>query len=77
MNLQQPYRIKTIKEYHKILGVGNPEHPMISVVDLAEITPYKSEETIKVIFIRFYCWDDSLLCYLNQFSKIVAFIAIV
>lgn len=50
MNVQQPYRIKTIKEYHKILGVGNPEHPMISVIDLAEITPYKSEESVKVIF---------------------------
>ncbi|RZJ77665.1 MAG: AraC family transcriptional regulator, partial [Chryseobacterium sp.] len=43
-------RIKTIKEYHKILGIGNPEHPMISVIDLAEITPYKSEDSIKVIF---------------------------
>ena len=50
MILQQPYRIKTIKEYHKILGIGNPEHPMISVIDLAEITPYKSEDSIKVVF---------------------------
>ncbi|MEN4762202.1 helix-turn-helix transcriptional regulator [Chryseobacterium sp. C39-AII1] len=50
MNAQQPYRIKTIKEYHKILGIGAPQHPMISVVDLAEITTYKSEETIRVIF---------------------------
>lgn len=50
MILQQPYRIKTIKEYHKILGVGNPEHPMISVIDLSQITPYKSEESIRVIF---------------------------
>jgi len=50
MILQQPYRIKTIKEYHKILGVGNPEYPMISVIDLSQITPYKSEESIRVIF---------------------------
>ena len=50
MNRQQPYRIKTIKEYHKILGIGNPEHPMISVVNLAEITPYRSDETIRVVF---------------------------
>ncbi|GEN75268.1 helix-turn-helix domain-containing protein [Chryseobacterium hagamense] len=50
MSIQQPYRIKTIKEYHKILGIGNPQHPMISVIDLAETTPYKSEESIKVIF---------------------------
>lgn len=50
MNVQQPYRIKTIKEYHNILGIGNPEHPMISVVDLAGIIPYKSKERIRVIF---------------------------
>lgn len=50
MNVQQPYRIKSIKEYHKILGIGAPEHPMISVIDLTDITPYKSEDSVKVIF---------------------------
>ena len=50
MNVQQPYRIKSIKEYHKILDIGAPEHPMISVIDLTEITPYKSEDSVKVIF---------------------------
>lgn len=50
MNLQQHYRIKTIREYHKILGIDAPQHPMISVIDLADITPYKSEDSIKVIF---------------------------
>lgn len=48
--MQQPYRIKSIQEYHKILGIGSPEHPMISVIDLSEITPYQSEESIKVVF---------------------------
>lgn len=50
MNMQQPYRIKTLQEYHKILGIGSPQHPMISVIDLSEITPYQSEESIKVVF---------------------------
>ncbi|WP_316797673.1 helix-turn-helix transcriptional regulator [Pedobacter frigidisoli] len=50
MNQQQPYRITTIKDYHKILGIANPEHPMISVINLTEITPYRSEETIRVVF---------------------------
>ncbi|WP_445430718.1 helix-turn-helix domain-containing protein [Chryseobacterium indoltheticum] len=50
MNVQQPYRIKSIKEYHKILDIGAPEHPMISVIDLTDITPYKSEDSVKVIF---------------------------
>jgi AraC family transcriptional activator of pobA len=48
--VQQPYRIKTIKEYHKTLGIGSPEHPMISVIDLSQIIPYKSGESIRVIF---------------------------
>ncbi|TWR28830.1 helix-turn-helix domain-containing protein [Mucilaginibacter pallidiroseus] len=50
MRMQQPYRIRTIKEYHKILGIGSPQHPMVSVINLNEITPYKGEENIKVIF---------------------------
>jgi len=50
MNVQQPYRIKSIKEYHKILDIGAPEHPMISVIHLTDITPYKSEDSVKVIF---------------------------
>lgn len=48
--MQQPYRIKTIQEYHKILNIGSPLHPMVSVIDLSEITPYQSEESIKVVF---------------------------
>jgi AraC-like DNA-binding protein len=50
MSMQQPYRIKTIQEYHKILNIGSPLHPMVSVIDLSEITPYQSEESIKVVF---------------------------
>jgi len=48
--MQQPYRIKSIREYHKILNIGSPLHPMVSVIDLREITPYQSEESIKVVF---------------------------
>lgn len=48
--MQQPYRIKTIQEYHKILNIGSPLHPMVSVIDLSEITPYQSEESIKIVF---------------------------
>jgi len=32
----QPYRIKTISEYHKIKGLPKPEHPLISVLHLDE-----------------------------------------
>jgi len=30
----QPYQIKTISDFHKILGAPAPEHPLISVVDI-------------------------------------------
>jgi len=32
---QQPYRIKTISEFHQLRGLPKPEHPLISVVDFA------------------------------------------
>lgn len=46
----KPYRIKSIKEYHQILGISKPEHPLISVVKLEEIEPYTKEEKVNVIF---------------------------
>lgn len=32
---QQPYRIRTISEFHRLRGLPKPEHPLISVVDFA------------------------------------------
>lgn len=46
----EPYHIKSIKDYHKILGISKPEHPLVSVVNLEEIKPYTSEEKVKVVF---------------------------
>jgi len=34
---QQPYRIKTISEFHQLRGLPKPEHPLISVVNYADI----------------------------------------
>ena len=31
----QPYRIRTISEFHRLRGLPKPEHPLISVVDFA------------------------------------------
>ncbi|PBQ30909.1 AraC family transcriptional regulator [Sphingobacteriaceae bacterium] len=45
-----PYRIKSIKDYHQILGLSKPEHPLVSVVNLEEIKPYIGEEKVKVVF---------------------------
>ncbi|PJZ24413.1 AraC family transcriptional regulator [Leptospira hartskeerlii] len=33
----QPYRIKTISEFHHLRGLPKPEHPLISVVDYTSI----------------------------------------
>ncbi len=35
----QPFRIKTITEFHKLRGLPPPQHPLISVVDYAVLTP--------------------------------------
>jgi AraC family transcriptional activator of pobA len=38
MEKNQPYQIKTISDFHKMLTLPQPEHPLISVV---EIKPFK------------------------------------
>ncbi|OKS86996.1 helix-turn-helix domain-containing protein [Mucilaginibacter polytrichastri] len=50
----QPYRIKTITEYHRLLGLPKPQHPLISVIDLESFTPYETDGPICLIF-DFYC----------------------
>ncbi|MEO5893512.1 MAG: helix-turn-helix transcriptional regulator [Ferruginibacter sp.] len=34
MKKDQPYRIKTISDFHKLIGAPAPGHPLISVVDI-------------------------------------------
>ena len=34
MDKSQPYQIKTISDFHKILGAPAPEYPLISVIDI-------------------------------------------
>ncbi|RZL19394.1 MAG: AraC family transcriptional regulator [Pedobacter sp.] len=38
MEKSQPYQIKTISDFHKLLGAPAPEHPLISVI---EIKPFE------------------------------------
>src|SRR5580700_11360226 len=33
----QPFRIKTISQYHQVMGLPKPEHPLISVVNMETI----------------------------------------
>jgi len=33
----EPYHVKTISEFHELAGLGRPEHPLISVINLEEV----------------------------------------
>lgn len=53
MDSAQPYRFKTITEYHRQLGLPKPEHPLISLVHMDEITPPVRHGSFNLIF-EFY-----------------------
>jgi AraC-like DNA-binding protein len=46
----QPYRIKTITEYHRLTGLPKPEHPLISVIDIETFRPPVIEGPISLVF---------------------------
>jgi AraC family transcriptional activator of pobA len=46
----QPYRIKTISEYHQAMGLPKPEHPLISVINLESITLVGGAEMTSLFF---------------------------
>ena len=46
----QPYRFKSITEYHRILGLPKPEHPLISLIDVSSFTPPVTEGPVSVVF---------------------------
>jgi AraC family transcriptional activator of pobA len=45
-----PYRIKTIIEYHTILGISKAQHPLISLISLDNFKPVASNTKISVVF---------------------------
>jgi AraC-like DNA-binding protein len=51
---QQPYRIKAINQYHQILGIPKPEHPLISVINLESFIQPPMPEPVSLIY-DFYC----------------------
>ena len=51
---QLPYRIRTINQYHQILGLPKPEHPLISVINLDAFSQPAIDEPIHLIY-DFYC----------------------
>jgi len=49
----QPLRIKTISEYHRLMGLPKPEHPLISVINFESIKQLPQSESISLVF-NFY-----------------------
>ncbi|RJE72014.1 AraC family transcriptional regulator [Reichenbachiella sp. MSK19-1] len=40
--MSKPYHIKSITEYHKVMGLPKPEHPLISVIKFEEIKHHET-----------------------------------
>jgi AraC-like DNA-binding protein len=43
-------KIKTITEYHRVMGLPTPEHPQISVIDLSTLDSHAPAEAISLVF---------------------------
>ena len=50
MEKVQLYHIKTISQYHKLMGLPKPEHPLISLINLADITQGPPESSFSLVF---------------------------
>jgi AraC-like DNA-binding protein len=49
----QPRRIKTISEYHRVMGLPKPEHPLISVINFDSIKHLPYDKPVSLVF-NFY-----------------------
>jgi len=54
MSNQKPHRFKSIAEYHQVMGLPKPEHPLISVIDFEAIKHIPNSGIINYIC-DFYC----------------------
>ncbi|TDQ11885.1 AraC-like DNA-binding protein [Pedobacter metabolipauper] len=50
----KPYLINSIYELHRLLELSKPEHPLVSVINFAEIKCY-SEAYLRSVAYNFYC----------------------
>jgi len=46
----QPYRIKTIRDYHQIMKLPKPEHPLISVINFESIKQLPENKPLSIVF---------------------------
>jgi AraC family transcriptional activator of pobA len=54
MSNKQPLRLKTIHQYHKLMGLPKPDHPHVSVINIGDIKTFPFEESISLVY-DFYC----------------------
>lgn len=47
-------RIKTISEYHQVMGHAKPLHPLVSVIHLENVEKFPFNEPVKLVY-DFYC----------------------
>lgn len=50
MSSKQPHRVKTISEFHRLKGLPQPQHPLISVIDYSSINCLPEIEAKNWIF---------------------------
>jgi AraC family transcriptional regulator, transcriptional activator of pobA len=50
MNNKQVHRIKTISEYHQVMGLPKPEHPLISIINIETIKHSPAHEPVMRVF---------------------------
>ena len=46
----EPYQMKTISQYHQVLEIGKPEHPLVSVISMDDFKPPVGNSRISVVF---------------------------
>ena len=44
MTNHQPYRLKTVSEFHRLRGLPTPEHPLISVINVEDMKIIREED---------------------------------
>lgn len=46
----EPYQMKTISQYHQVLGIARPDHPLVSVISMDDFRPPADNSRISVVF---------------------------
>lgn len=48
--MRQPFRFKTISQFHKFRNLPEPQHPLISIIDVAGVTQLHDDEPRNLVF---------------------------